>query len=587
MKQEKPRRLRWRMAVPLMTGFAFVWFCMVLLLFTVARQEAENTVSLNKLGAAEFLEQHWEYYQENLEKGFGAQAASILRGNLSSASMGRLDTLDGGVAFLVRDSQGTVIRSQLAWGYGHEAGVDQGQRWYLTLDEGLDDAGQIALARWIVEHRSGWTYAVFPPEAAGFSDDPSDGTYARVTGIQQPGYTISVQNIQLVHPDGTVETMVETATQGENPITLDLKFMQVMSVLLPSYRSDGTSGYTNMERRLQNFRAAQEKLSLVLEAGTGGSVWSGGTEGDGIALRYVTGVYQTLPYVLRTNWATYLLVLLLIAASALSLSVRLSKQVTRPTEELCRQAEEGHCQEDGPVQELNTLAHAFNAAQEQLSKQLQRERDFARAAAHELKTPLAVLRAHAEALREDIAPEKREQYLDVVLAESDRMAALVGHLLELSRPQAKGEPEPVDLTALVREVFAPLTLPLEQKKLRLQLELGEVSLSGAPTQLREAVENLASNALRYAAPGGVVRVTLQNMDARARLTVYNDGPNIPSEDLARLWEPFYRADPSRSRDSGGTGLGLAIVRKAVEAHGGRCWAENRPGGVAFVLELPM
>lgn len=220
---------------------------------------------------------------------------------------------------------------------------------------------------------------------------------------------------------------------------------------------------------------------------------------------------------------------------------------------------------------------------------IQRERDFARAAAHELKTPLAVLRAHAEALREDIAPEKREQYLDVVLSESDRTSALVGSLLELSRAEAKGaaKKEPVDLAALVREVFAPLALPLEQKHLQLQLELEEVSLSGDRARLEEAVENLASNALRHADSGGTVQVSLEKLGHRARLTVYNDGPNIPSEDLSRLWEPFYRADPSRSRDSGGTGLGLAIVWKTVQAHGGRCWAENRPVGVAFVLELPI
>lgn len=220
---------------------------------------------------------------------------------------------------------------------------------------------------------------------------------------------------------------------------------------------------------------------------------------------------------------------------------------------------------------------------------IQRERDFARAAAHELKTPLAVLRAHAEALREDIAPEKREQYLDVVLSESDRMSALVGSLLELARTEANGvaKKEPVDLAALVREVFAPLALPLEQKNLQLQLELEEVSLSGDRARLEEAVENLVSNALRHADSGGTVQVSLEKFGHCARLTVYNDGPNIPSEDLSRLWEPFYRADPSRSRDSGGTGLGLAIVWKTVEAHGGRCWAENRPVGVAFVLELPI
>lgn len=237
---------------------------------------------------------------------------------------------------------------------------------------------------------------------------------------------------------------------------------------------------------------------------------------------------------------------------------------------------------------LATIAMALFTDHRQ-RRAIQRERDFARAAAHELKTPLAVLRAHAEALREDIAPEKRDQYLDVVLSESDRMSALVGSLLELSRAEAKGaaKKEPVELAALVREVFAPLALPLEQKNLQLQLELEEVSLSGDRARLEEAVENLASNALRHADSGGTVQVSLEKLGHRARLTVYNDGPNIPSEDLSRLWEPFYRADPSRSRDSGGTGLGLAIVWKTVEAHGGRCWAENRPVGVAFVLELPI
>lgn len=137
------------------------------------------------------------------------------------------------------------------------------------------------------------------------------------------------------------------------------------------------------------------------------------------------------------------------------------------------------------------------------------------------------------------------------------------------------------------EVFAPLALPLEQKNLQLQLELEEVSLSGDRARLGEAVENLASNALRYAASGGTIQVKLEQQGNRARLTVYNDGPNIPEADLSRLWEPFYRADPSRSRDSGGTGLGLAIVRNTVEAHDGRCWPENRPVGVAFVMELPL
>lgn len=101
----------------------------------------------------------------------------------------------------------------------------------------------------------------------------------------------------------------------------------------------------------------------------------------------------------------------------------------------------------------------------------------------------------------------------------------------------------MDLAALVGEVFAPLALPLEQKNLQLQLELEEVSLSGDRARLGEAVENLASNALRYAASGGTIQVKLEQQGNRARLTVYNDGPNIPEADLSRLWEPFYRLTP--------------------------------------------
>ena len=114
-----------------------------------------------------------------------------------------------------------------------------------------------------------------------------------------------------------------------------------------------------------------------------------------------------------------------------------------------------------------------------------------------------------------------------------------------------------------------------------------MSLTGDRARLGEAVENLLSNALRHAVPGGVIQVKLERLDRRARLTVYNDGPNIPPEELPRLWEPFYRADPSRSRDSGGTGLGLAITGKIVLAHHGQYWAENRPGGVAFIMEFPI
>ena len=222
------------------------------------------------------------------------------------------------------------------------------------------------------------------------------------------------------------------------------------------------------------------------------------------------------------------------------------------------------------------------------TRAIRRERAFTRAAAHELKTPLAVLRTHAEALREDIDPAKRGQYLDTVVAESDRMAALVGSLMDLARLESGGkvEREPLDLAALVENGAARLSLLAEEKNIELRTQLAPASMLGDRLRLEEMVDNLADNALRHCTPGGAVTISLAQKGRRITLTVDNDGPVIPQKHLDRLFEPFYRGDEGRSRADGGTGLGLAIVRAAVEAHGGRCWAVNRTGGVTFTVVLP-
>ena len=222
------------------------------------------------------------------------------------------------------------------------------------------------------------------------------------------------------------------------------------------------------------------------------------------------------------------------------------------------------------------------------TRAIRRERAFTRAAAHELKTPLAVLRTHAEALREDIDPAKRGQYLDTVVAESDRMAALVGSLMDLARLESGGkvEREPLDLAALVENGAARLSLLAEEKNIELRTQLAPASMLGDRLRLEEVVDNLADNALRHCTPGGAVTISLAQKGRRITLTVDNDGPVIPQKHLDRLFEPFYRGDEGRSRADGGTGLGLAIVRAAVEAHGGRCWAVNRTGGVTFTVVLP-
>ncbi len=590
MKKEKPKPLRRQLSQSLLITFGLLWMYIVALLINSEIKTVEGTVDLARMGARESLEEHWSYYENNLERGLGAEAEHILAHNLSSASLGRLNPMDGGIAFLVRDRNGSVFTSQIAWGYGHEDGIDTGQRWYLYFDEGLDRQGQKEFAQWMVDHRQGWEYSLYPSDSPAFHNRPApenaDGTYARVTGVELPGFAVSVQKIELVHTDGTTETMVETNTRGEQIITLELRHMQVKSVLLPSWGTSG-DGPINMNRRLDNFLAAQNRLQDVLN-GKHVSVWSGITEEDRAAVRYIYGECQVLPYVLRTNWILYLQLFLLTVAAALILSSHLSKKVTLPTEELCRQAETGKCSEDGPVSELNLLAAAFNIAQTQLEGQIQRERDFTRAAAHELKTPLTVIRTHAEFLQEDMESAKRKEYLSVLIDETDRMAALTGSLLELSRLESgiSLHCEPLELSALTEAVFHRLDLPMKQKELSVSMKFQEAWVNGDRERLQEAVGNLAANALRYCPNGKAIRVTIVQEKDSVSLIVYNEGSFISDQDLEHLWEPFYRGDKSRNRESGGSGLGLAIVRAVVLAHGGRCSVANEESGVSFKIMIP-
>lgn len=593
MKKEKSRPLRWRLMAPLAVTFALLWLGVVAMLFSGSQREVESSVARAQQWVQDSLDNSWQSYVENQANGM-ENAGSSLRQSLSNLSMGQLSYMDGGVALLARNEEtGEVFRSQITWGYGYEEAEEMDQRWYLTFDQGLDREGHLAFGRWLLEHRRSWSYALRPAGEEMEGAPPYDGTWARVTGVEEPERTLAVQKIELVHPDGTEEVMVETDTQGANSVTLELKYLQIQSALFPSISGDGKNGYTDMERRLDNCLETQAILDREMAGEERSVLRSGGSlvgmfGPDNLPLLVVAVQYQTAPYVLRTNWGNYLALLLITAVAAFILSSLQSKKVTQPAEELCRQTETGRCREDGPVRELNALAQAFNAAQEQLEGQLSRERAFTRGAAHELKTPLAVLRTHAEALREDIAPEKREQYLDIILEESDRMATLVGSLLELSRLESgiALNKEPLDLGALTRKVFAPLELALQQKKISLRLDLPELWIEGDRERLKRAIENLASNALRHCTSGGCIQVALNVSEDGVRLLVRNDGPAVSEQDLPHLWEPFYRGDQARSRDTGGTGLGLAIVRAAIQAHGGSCGVENGPHDVSFWFCLP-
>lgn len=217
---------------------------------------------------------------------------------------------------------------------------------------------------------------------------------------------------------------------------------------------------------------------------------------------------------------------------------------------------------------------------------LKKERQFTRAVAHELKTPAAVLRAYAEALREDVAPEQRQGYLASIEEESDRMAVLVNELLDLSRLDGAAgilDQQSLSLSGLVREGFERLRVPMKERGLELDLVLDPVAVRGDPRRLTQMVNNLAVNALRHALPGPIT-VCLRREGENVVLTTENPCQELTSEQLGRIWEPFYKVEEGRSGE--GSGLGLAVVKNIVLLHGGRCRAERVPGGIRFVVELP-
>jgi two-component system phosphate regulon sensor histidine kinase PhoR len=220
-------------------------------------------------------------------------------------------------------------------------------------------------------------------------------------------------------------------------------------------------------------------------------------------------------------------------------------------------------------------------------------RDFVANVSHELRTPLTAIRGYVEALSEgDSSPQENRQFLDIILRHALRMERLVKDLLRLARLDAGQESLELvscDTRALIQSVVADVMPAAAERGQRIEVvvEEGADTLRGDPAKLHDALRNLVANACTYSAARTVVRIGAHaERDGGVALSVSDEGPGLPEEDLSRVFERFYRVDKSRSRDPGGTGLGLAIVRHLVELHGGTVLAENRlEGGARFTIRL--
>jgi two-component system, OmpR family, sensor kinase len=239
---------------------------------------------------------------------------------------------------------------------------------------------------------------------------------------------------------------------------------------------------------------------------------------------------------------------------------------------------------------LNAMLAKIEAAFEERRASEQRLRRFVADASHELQTPLTSVRGYAELFRRGAAqrPEDLATAMSRIEAEARRMGVLVDDLLLLARLD-EGRPlarEPVDLAALARELVGDARALEPDRPFALEAD-GPVTVPGDDVALRQVLANLLSNVRRHTPPGAPATVRVSRQDGQVVLEVADRGPGLAPEDAARVFERFFRADPSRARVSGGSGLGLAIVGAIAAAHGGQAEVDSAPGqGTTFRVVLP-
>jgi two-component system sensor histidine kinase CpxA len=237
--------------------------------------------------------------------------------------------------------------------------------------------------------------------------------------------------------------------------------------------------------------------------------------------------------------------------------------------------------------EVGTLARDFDAMAERIQALINGKEMLLRDVSHELRSPLARIRV-ALALAERKADDSARQDLERIDQETERLDQLVGQILTLARLRSSSLEQhvDVDLKELVAEAVADASF--EQPETDIAFDARSTpAISGNPGELASAVENVIRNAVLHSGPGSKVEVRLQAAPREVTLTVADNGPGVPDEDLDRLFEPFYRVDSSRDHKQSGYGLGLAIAARIIERHGGRVEARNRPGGgLAVSFRLP-
>ena len=270
----------------------------------------------------------------------------------------------------------------------------------------------------------------------------------------------------------------------------------------------------------------------------------------------------------------------------------ISGQALRPIREFSDKIEEVQAQnlsdsriEENNVKELNQLGISYNKMLERLSEAFEIQRQFTANAAHELRTPLALMQVQLDLYNSASHPGNDAdtlQTIKMVTEQNDKLNRMVKTLLDMSELQTVGRDDKIILDAIVEEVLADLEPLAVEKNIKLIGKCEDATMIGSDILIYRLVYNLVENAIKYNHPLGQVTVTAYQRNKHVYLSVEDTGSGIPKELRERVFEPFFRVDKSRSRELGGVGLGLALVHEIVRVHDGSiCIKSGKTGGTIF------
>ena len=285
------------------------------------------------------------------------------------------------------------------------------------------------------------------------------------------------------------------------------------------------------------------------------------------------------------------------AVIALLLGTFLSRTLTRPIRELTQATHavsEGDLSQQVPIRsndELGKLAQAFNKMSNELSRSVNARKQMTADIAHELRTPLSLILGHAEAVHDGVLPPTSENF-EIIREEAARLEHLVNDLRILSLADA-GEltisPQTIEPQRLLQEVTSLYQYQTQRKNVTLELDIASPlpTIEVDPGRMTQVLTNILDNALRHTPEGGRIVLATKQMQDQIEISIQDSGPGITPEEVSRIFDRFYRTDPSRQREDGGSGLGLAIAKSIVQAHGGQLSAESEAGnGLKIIITLP-